>query len=31
MLCYLSHFSVNVVTRVSELCDLLGQQLHSLC
>ena len=31
MFTYLSHFSVDVVTRVPELCDLLGQQLHSLC
>ena len=31
MLTYLGHFSVDIVTRVSELCDLLGQQLHSLC
>jgi hypothetical protein len=27
---YLSHLGVNVVAGVAELCDLLGQEFHSL-
>jgi len=27
----LGHFGVNVVAGVTQLCDLFGQQLHSLC
>ena len=27
----LGHLGVDVVAGVSELCDLLGEQLHSLC